>query len=342
MSCKTFILILNWNNWKDTVHCLESVFRNTGADSQVIVLDNGSKDGSVDRITQWAAGGLKVSEADSVADNKPIPHIVYDRETAEKGGMPEKEKGLYGQLKSVSHPLIIIRTGWNLGYAGGNNVGIRYALKKSGFDYIWILNNDTEIKKDTLPEMIACAESDEKTGMVGSKLLYHHNPAFIQMAGGGRINPYAGNVAIIAGNARDDGKWDHPFELDYACGASLLVRKKAIESVGLMDEKYFLYWEDVDWGVRARRKGFKLAYCPKSVLLHKEGGTSGSLSPKTDYYWVRNGLYFTRKFYPYFLPLIPFSYLVKHTVIRKLKRQPLNFKSYLRGLKDFLLGKTGP
>ncbi len=322
MPNKVYILILNWNNWRDTFVCLESVFKNSYPNYQVVVIDNASTDGSEEKILEWA-------------DKKSIAHVRYDRKTAEKGGLFDKEKDL------TQPSMVFIQTGSNLGYAGGNNVGIQYVLNQDDCKYVWLLNNDTVVDIDALTEMVRTVEADDKIGMVGSKLLYHNRPDIIQAAGGCSIVPWMGNASIIASNEKDDGTWDEPFEPSYISGASLLVKKEAVEAIGLMDEKYFLYWEDADWGVRARRKGYRLLYCPKSKVWHKEGGTTGYLSPQADYYWIRNGLYFTLKFYPYYLPLIPFSYLVKYTLVRALKRQPSNFNVFIKGVIDFLRGKTG-
>jgi GT2 family glycosyltransferase len=114
-----------------------------------------------------------------------------------------------------------------------------------------------------------------------------------------------------------------------------------METIGLLDESYFLYWEDADWGMRARKEKYKLLYCPKSRVWHKEGGTSGGINPLMDYYWTRNGLAFMKKFYPAFLPLVPFAYLAKHTIVRILRRQPMNFSAFMRGVCDFCAGRTG-
>ncbi len=171
---KVYVLILNWNNWNDTVACLESVFQNSHEDYQVVVIDNASTDGSEGKIIEWAEGRHRVESGFFAFDpgNKPIPHIRYDRETAERGGLPEKERSLRASLNpSIPHPLVLIQTGGNRGYAGGNNIGIRYALGKGDCGYIWILNNDTVIEKNALVEMLRCAESEKNAGMVGSKLL---------------------------------------------------------------------------------------------------------------------------------------------------------------------------
>ena len=319
---KVYIIISNWNGWRDTIGCLESVFQSSWTDYQVIVRDNASTDGSEEEILRWAK-------------SKSLSFIRYDRQTAEEGGLSEKEEAL-------KHPsMVFIQTGENLGYAGGNNVAMRYVLGRGDAKYIWLLNNDTVVDKEALVELVKLAETDEEIGMVSSKLLYHDRPNILQTAGGSRIVPWMGNASIIASNEEDSGRWDSPLEPDCLNGASLLVKTEAIKAIGLMDEKYFLYWEDADWGVRARRKGYRLLYCPKSKVWHKEGGTTGYLSPQADYYWIRNGLYFTNKFYPYYLPLVPFSYLVKYTLVRALKRQPSNFNVFIKGVIDFLRGKTG-
>ena len=341
---KTYILVLNWNNWQDTIECLESVFQNSYANYQVVVIDNGSTDSSENKIREWAAGKIVIISpyVEYAGHNKAIPLIRYSKEEGERGGEIEKEKPLYPLLRaSVSHPLIFIQTGGNLGYASGNNVGLRFVLSRGDGDFIWILNNDTVIAKDALEELLRCAESDIDIGMVGSKLLYYDKPNLLQAAGGCRLNPFLGNSVLIASNHRDDGDWDNYLEPDYISGASLLIKKRALEVLGLLDENYFLYWEDADWGARAVRKQYRLLYCPKSRVWHKEGGTSGGINPTTDYYWTRNGLLFMKKFYPFLLPLIPFSYLVKYTIVRAIKKQPLHLRAFLRGSIDFIKGKTG-
>jgi GT2 family glycosyltransferase len=338
---KVYILIINWNNWEDTVECLESVFQGSYPNFQVICIDNGSTDGSEQKIKDWAGGKITASNVffEFNADNKPIQFITYDKETAENGGDPEKESSLVH--KGAGHALIFIRTGSNYGYAGGNNIGMRYVLKKGDGQLVWILNNDTVVDRDALSEMIAGIDNSPGVGMAGSKLLYFDKVNVLQSAGGCNLSAWSGNTRLIANNQEDDGRWDEPSEPDYICGASLLVKREAIENIGLMDENYFLYWEDADWGVRARREGYRLLYCPKSRVWHKEGGTGGGVNLTTDYYWTRNGLFFMKKFYPVFLPLIPFSYFIKYTLVRLIRKKPLNFLGFSRGVLDFIRGRTG-
>lgn len=342
---KVCILILNWNNWRDTVDCLESVFQGSFNNFQTIVIDNGSTDGSVNRIKEWAEGTIKTENPfiQYYADNKPIPYISYDRKEAEMGGNPEQEYSISASFAGrIYHPLIIIHAEVNLGYAGGNNVGLRFTMTRKDFSHIWILNNDTVCHPDALGELMACVESDTKIGAAGSKLLFYHRPDLLHMAGGCRIVPWLGNASMIGAGEKDDGRWDAPLEPDYIAGASLLMKREVLEHVGLMDERYFLYWEDADWGVRMRRQGYRLLYCPASRVWHREGGSVGRLSAGADYYWVRNGLFFMKKFHPALLPLAPVAYLCKYTLVRLVKRQPLHFSFFLAGVLDFLKGRTGP
>jgi len=193
---KVYIVIINWNGWKDTIECLESVFRNDYSNYQVVVCDNGSLDGSMEHITAWAAGGLDVylPKNDQLRDlsfppvSKPIRYVQYDRKEAESGGKPWAD----------DIRLILIQTSANLGFAGGNNVGFRYALARDDFAYIWLLNNDTVIRPDALIKLVMKIKEKPKIGMCGSTLLYYHDPELIQAAGGGHYNKWLGTTRHLA------------------------------------------------------------------------------------------------------------------------------------------------
>jgi GT2 family glycosyltransferase len=348
---KVSIVILNWNDWKDTIECLESIFRIDYPNYQVIVVDNSSKNDSVERIKAWAEGRQEVLTPEPnhplyhlshPSVQKPIPYIEHDRRTAEEGGLPEKEKLLYEKLpKGIPHPLILIQSGDNLGFAGGNNIGIKYALAKNDFEYVWLLNNDTVVDKEALTEMVKLTESGDKIDATGSKLLYYDRPNIIQAMGGGRINKLLGTLKQVGHLEKDNGQWDKKLEVEHIIGASMLVKKNVIKEAGLMDESYFFYCEETDWCLRIKRLGWKLFYCPKSKVWHKEGGTIGYKSPISDYYSTRNNLILWKKFFRSYLPIV-FIILFVGKIVNRLRRKQLNNILYVfKGYKDFLKGKRG-
>jgi GT2 family glycosyltransferase len=302
-----YIIILNWNGWRDTIECLESVFRNDHENCRVIVCDNASTDGSLDRIKQWADGKLNVStpESNSLRHlsfppiQKPVAYCEYTRREAEAGG-DENDRNT---------KLILIQTGANLGFAGGNNVGLRYALAQNDFEYVWLLNNDTAIKPDTLTRLIETTRADNAIGMCGSTLLFYHHPSVVQTLGGGTYNRQFGTSQHIDEYRTFTGNHKEILveQMDYVMGASMLVPKAFLKAVGLLSEAYFLYFEELDWAARAKGS-FKLGYAPKSIVYHKGGQSVGNrfkeLSTTSVFYSVRSRLIFTRKFYPQFLPLV--------------------------------------
>ena len=388
---KVYILVLNYNGWSDTIECLESVFRNSYPNYQVVVIDNASSNGSMEKIKGWANGEQEVLCPDSSHPlyhlshpfiKKPIPYVYYTREEAENGGNPELEEELLGDLEdkkpnthsllrsqigtSTRCPLTLIQTGDNLGFAGGNNVGIRYALAKGDCGYVWLLNNDTVIDESALTEMMSLAENDQKIAMVGSKLLYYDKPAIIQEIGGGTINYKALGIHIGGYFEEDKGQWDKPIEPDYITAASVLVRKHLIDRIGLLDEAYFMYIEDLDWSLRAKSEGYKLIYSYKSMIWHKKGsstGTSGNCGnflgrkssrpsvkkfSTTYYYNIRNRVYFVKK---YFLPqrlacffiYFPFKILrlVSGIYLYNDDHKSLRIKLIFKAVYDGLIGKMG-
>lgn len=238
-----------------------------------------------------------------------------------------------------------IQTGKNLGFAGGNNVGIRHALEQ-GADYIWILNNDTVVDKTCLDFMIRAAEADPGIGMVGNKIYYHRNHGTIWYAGGTVDLEKGGLTHHIGKDCKDDGSFDMPGPTGYVTGCSVLVKKETVQDIGLLDENYFLYFEDVDWSLKARQKGWKLFYEPKAKLWHREGARrEKNYSDKFIYYSIRNRLYLMKCFAHkkmwrcHFLHLKTMLYFVKSS----LRQGPLTalrpFKLAALSYADFYLHK---
>lgn len=325
------VVILNWNGWQHTIECLESVLRMEGVDLEVVVCDNDSGDRSVQMIREWAAGRLMAPQPDHPALRacvipavlKPLPLVEYDRATAEAGG---------AETRSAAR-LVLVHNGANLGFAGGNNVGLRYLLARGDVGYVWLLNNDTVAPADSLRRMVEHMARDDRAGICGSTLLYYSNPGVIQARGGFRYNRWRGTSRQIdqfqpAGPVSPEHARRIEEEMDGVQGASVLVTRRFLQQVGLLSEDYFLYYEEQDWAIRAQRAGFRIAFAPRSIVYHREGGTTGGssrrpteVSETADYHGIRSRLLFTRKFYPQALPLIYLS-LGPMVVKRLVRRQP--------------------
>jgi GT2 family glycosyltransferase len=323
MTEKVYILILNWNGWHDTLECLESVFRNDHPEYQVVVCDNNSSDQSVEMIIAWADGRLDTFTFPGNSLRplswrpvpKPIPYSVLTRDDAELPAAPQ-----------AGERLTIIRTGNNLGFAGGNNVGLRYIMARGDHRFVWLLNNDTVIRPDALTRMVMRMQEKPAAGICGSTILYYDRPDLVQALGGASYNPCLASIANLgrlskAGQAIDRAQVEK--NLGYVVGASMLVSRSFLESVGLMNESYFLYFEELDWCLRAKEK-FEIAYAPESLVYHKEGSSIGTAtltrgnSVVSDYFALSNRIRFTKLHYPLLLPLIYLGLLV--ALVNRLKR----------------------
>lgn len=272
------VIVLNWNGWQDTIECVRSLLQLDYPRYEIVVVDNGSTDDSVQKI------------------NAAYPEIR------------------------------VITIDANLGFAGGNNAGIRYAISQKA-DYVWLLNNDTLVKPDALDRLVEVARSDQKIGAVGSVLFYADQPRKVQAWGGGRVNLWTGRTNHILSPVSADS-------LNYLTAASILVSAQAIAEVGLLDDKFFMYWEDVDWSLRFTRAGWKLRVAETSFVLHKESASAGRRSPRQDYMYNKSQVYFLRKHSP--IPVIPMTLgLVSRLLIRisrgELERARAVWKGFVEG-----------
>lgn len=202
----------------------------------------------------------------------------------------------------------------NLGYAAGNNIAIRHVLKQGDMDYVWILNNDTLVKTDSLTKLVKHAADDLQIGLCGSKLIYAWDKSRVQGVGG-RYNRWLATSSSYIKDA-------DAYKIDYVIGASVLVSKSFLENIGLMSQDYFLYFEELDWVERAKGK-YKIDCAVDSIVYHKEGASTGSSKNKTsklsDYYLIRNRILFTRKYYWYCLPTVYFGLVL--AIINRIRRK---------------------
>ena len=213
--------------------------------------------------------------------------------------------------------LIISKT--NLGFAGGNNLGIKVAKGK----YILFLNNDTEVEPGFLEPIVCKMESDMTIGMASPKILFPDNN-ILQYAGATEINKFTGRGRRIGDMEVDTGKYNITMETQLCHGAAMILPLKVIKEVGLMPEVFFLYYEELDWCAMVKRAGYKLYYIADSKVYHKESMSVGKSNPMKTYYMVRNRLVYMRRnvkgfslvvsmifFILFALPKNAFGYLIK-------------------------------
>jgi GT2 family glycosyltransferase len=185
----------------------------------------------------------------------------------------------------------VLENGVNNGFAGGNNIGIQRALA-DGAAYVFLLNNDTTVAPDLIDRLVARAASDETIGTVGALMLYHAEPEVVWSAGG-RVGE-DGAATLLRQGERAETVPTEPFEVDYVVGCGLLVKRAVLERVGLLDERYFLYYEETDFCARVRKAGWRIVTEPSARLWHKVSRTTGTESELTLYYMRRNVLLYLR------------------------------------------------
>jgi GT2 family glycosyltransferase len=189
--------------------------------------------------------------------------------------------------------MTLIATGENLGFTGGNNIGIERALE-AGVDYIMLLNNDTIVAPDMIDIMVAAMQADPTIGVTGPMIYYYDKPDIIWSAGGA-IDWKHGTTQMIGIGEDDKGQFGMATrEVDFVTGCALLARRDTWEKAGLLDDKFFMYYEETEWCVRARRAGFGVAQVPLAMMWHKISIEERATSPRTYYYMTRNRLLFLR------------------------------------------------
>lgn len=193
---------------------------------------------------------------------------------------------------SQNYPEVkLIRSQRNLGFAGGNNLGINASTGK----YLLFLNNDTEVDPGFLEPMVSLFEKNPNAGAASSKLIYHNSGNIIQYAGSTCINPFTGRSKRTGYMEKDNGQYDKLCETDLAHGAAMMVPRKIIDEIGLMPEFFFLYYEEVDWCESIKTAGYKIYFVPEAKVYHKESMSVGKNSTLKTYYMTRNRLLFMRR-----------------------------------------------
>jgi GT2 family glycosyltransferase len=292
------IVLVNWNNWRDCVECIDSLLGMDYPDFHVFIIDNDSRDQSVEKIEAWCL--TPTAAADRPSHTNVRRHTALWPDAAIPVRVVNAQAG-YVPVPPAGCRVSAIRSGGNLGFAGGCNVGIRSAISAS-FAYVWLLNTDTVVEQQALTHLIERALRDPSVGMIGSTVLYYDRPHVVQAQAGARMNALTGESRHIGEGIPATSVSNHADEVErdlaYIFGASMLVSRQLIETIGLMQEDYFLYYEEMDWAMRSRAQ-FKFAYAPRSLVYHKSGSSSSRAMPAfSANLFYRNRIRFISRFFP--------------------------------------------
>ncbi len=302
------IIILNWNGWKDTIECLESVLKLDYPNFHVILIDNNSADDSADKISCWAEGKRQepietsYPEVINPLEKKPLAFVVADLSE-------------YGQIEIAKQnaKLLFFKSNSNLGFAVACNRGMKIATNYYQSDYFFLLNNDTVIKKDVLANLITILENDKSIGAAQATIYNYFNPGQIDNAGG-RI--------LFWGQTKYYRKIDptEVREISFINGCALCVRTDITTKLGPLSEKYFFGEEDFEFSYRLNKLSIKMVCAGNSQVFHKVGISAQVLLKNVErkiFLFAVNRIVDLRDFYPYLLwivwkyfALIYFGYLL--------------------------------
>ena len=301
---KVFIIVLNFNGKEDTLECLDSLLKleiprpelGTKVGNwklEIVVVDNGSTDGSVKLIKSLIINRVNFTEVKNGA-----------------GGLTNLKKSNNSLIDNslIDNRLILIENKENLGFAEGNNVGIKFALKNKA-DFVLILNNDTFVDKNLVVKLLKAADSHPEVGVFAPKIYFasgfEFHKARYKPSDLGKVIWYAGgridwkNILFSHRGVDevDKGQYGQMETTEFASGCAMFVKREVFEKIGFFDKKYFTYLEDADFCERAKKADFQLLFVPQAVLWHKVSRTAGGIGSKLqDYYITRNRLFFGFRF----------------------------------------------
>jgi GT2 family glycosyltransferase len=276
------LILLNWNSSDDSRECLDSLTRLNYSNFDVIILDNASKKENIDgMLKHWSE--IKASEKGLGNFVKMDPSVASD----------DSLSAIAKRSPNLNFWCLLLNDE-NYGFAEGCNMGIRYAKQHLSPDYFLLLNNDTVVDPQFLTRLVEYSEVREDVGILGPLIYYYDyngRKDMINMVGG-RIDLSMGASVHLGANTPDVGQYKEPVDVEYVEGSCMLIKRKVVEKIGLLNSAYFAYWEETDYCVRAERAGFKVAVVPMAKIWHK---VSASVDSSTkSYYFYRNRLWFVK------------------------------------------------
>lgn len=268
------VVLLNYGGSADTLACLDSLLRLQSLPARVVIVDNDSPGGDLQRLQQGLAA--RSAELAAAAARCALP--------AQVGWVEERRDRLEAASAAPRAWLSLIDNGENGGFAAGNNTGLRHLLREPALTHAWLLNNDTLVPEDCLAALLAAAAARPAVGLWGATVLdAHAGHGRVQALGGGGMRPCTAETFHLGAFQSLASVPDTPeavaaieSKMAYVLGASLFATRAWLERVGLLAEDYFLYYEELDWAWRGRQLGLALGYAPAAVVHHKEGATIGT------------------------------------------------------------------
>lgn len=236
-------------------------------------------------------------------------------------------------FKAIYPEAIVICNGKNLGFTGGNNVGIKAAKG----EYLFIVNNDTEFTPGLIEGLVEVFQKYPDAGMVSPKFHYFFHKGTIEYAGYNSVNVFTGRNGMVGCREKDQGQYDQLSVTNYAHGGGMMVPRKVVDEVGALPEEFFIYYEEFDWSEQIKRRGYKIYYQPKSLIYHKESMTTGKSSPFKTFYHTKNRILFMRRNvstpnFLIFLSYFVFFTVPKNTATFLLKGQKQHLRSFWKGI----------
>jgi len=271
------IIVLNWNGWKDTIECLESLSKVTYHSYDIVIVDNHSRDGSVSKIWDYC----KALYEESLGYH--LRCVEFDGKEYYEIPRDTISHTLHQNAPKNRHTIALVKSNDNYGFAGGNNIGIRYALDNFNPSYLLLLNNDTIVDASFLDLLVSVGESNESIALLGPKILYndYNGRKDVIWFAGGKINYWFGNIYTHLSDGEPDSYSDnHIKEVDWLSGCALLM--KVTSEMPLLNSRYFFGFEDVEYCIKAKKRGKKIIFVPSSRIWHKIGMSRKKTKPQVN------------------------------------------------------------